>query len=207
MINIFIGILLSIIILGIVIMIYIKQKIYKKTSDNLINALSKNLFFFTELNKKQEIVNLKNSIDLYSKFQVILKISKCDYISFFKYDYSNRYIVLHFILSIDNNGTIIQTNILDKLPITANLSILNILKSDDEDLYLLPLSDIESKNDNFFRHLSNNGINTIYYQNVFKYKETPLGFISLAYKNKNYIILQEDKVEILRIIEEMKSLI
>lgn len=207
MLHIFIDLLASFIILGVVLLIYSKQKEYKKNSDQLIDILSKNVEFLTELYKKQEVINLKKSIDLYSQFQIILKISKCDYVSFFKYDYSSRYIILHFILSIDSNGSIIQMNLLDNLPVTANLSILNILKSDDNDLYLLSPSEIEGKNDDLFGHLTEHGINTIYYQNVFKSKENPLGFISLAYKNEKHILPKDDKIEILRIIEKMKSLI
>ena len=207
MINIIIDLLTSFIILGLVIAIYIKQRANKKHSDHIIDILGKNVEFLTELYKKQEVINLKKSIDLYSQFQIILKISKCDFVSFFKYDYSSRYIVLHFILSIDNKGSIVQMNILDNLPVTANMSILNILKSDDEDLYRLFPNEIEGKNDNLFKNLVSHGINSIYYQNIFKNRENSLGFISLAYKDENYILPKEDKVEILRIIEKMKSLI
>ena len=58
-----------------------------------------------------------------------------------------------------------------------------------------------------FKNLKDKNINTIYYQNVFKNKENPLGFISMSYKDKGYILPEDDKVEILRIIEKMKSLI
>lgn len=207
MLHIFIDLLASFIILGVVLLIYYKQKEYKKNSDYLIDILNKNVEFLTELYKKQEVINLKKSIDLYSQFQIILKISKCDYVSFFKYDYSSRYIILHFILSIDSKGSIIQMNLLDNLPVTANLTILNILKSDDNDLYLLSPTEIEGKNDDLFDHLTEYGINSIYYQNVFNNRENPLGFISLAYKEENYILHNDDKIEILRIIEKMKSLI
>lgn len=49
------------------------------------------------------------------------------------------------------------------------------------------------------------GINKLYYQNVYKNQENPLGFISLSYKDENYKLLDTDKEEILRIIEKMKS--
>lgn len=206
-IHIFIDLFISFFILALVYIIYIKQKTYKKNSDDLINILSNNIQFLTDLNKKHEIVELKRAIDLYSHFQIILNISNCDYISFFKYDYSKRYILLHFILSVDSNGKIHHTDILDKLPITANLPMLNILKSDDDDLYILSLYEIEGKNDDLLISLRNKGINTIYYQNIFKNKENPLGFVSLGYKTENYVLPQENKVEILRIIEKMKTLI
>lgn len=206
-IHVFIDLFISLIILGLVFIVYLKQKEYKKGSDTLIKVLSENINFFTQLYKKQEVVNLKKSIDLYSQFQIILKISKCEFVSFFKYDYSNRYILLHFILSINSNGKIIQTSLLDNVPITANLDILNILKSDDNDLYLLSPNEIEGKNDSLYKNLKEREINTIYYQNIFRDKENPLGFISLSYTDESYDLPQEDKIEILRIIEKMKSLI
>ncbi len=206
-IHIFVDLFVSILILSLVFIIYIKQKTYKKNSNNLIKILNNNVQFLTDLYKKHEVIELKKAIDLYSQFQIILKMSKCDYISFFKYNYSKKYIILHFVLSIDNKGSIIQTSILDNLPVTANLSILNILKSDDNDLYLLEPNYFEGKNDAMFKNLKDKNINTIYYQNVFKNKETPLGFISMSYKDKGYILPEDDKVEILRIIEKMKSLI
>ena len=202
MIHIFIDLFVSLVILGLVIIIYLKQKEYKKNSDNLISILNTNVEFLTELHKKHAIMELKRAIDLYSQFQIVLKISKCDYVSFFKYDYSKRYILLHFILSIDNNGKIIHTDILDGLPVTADFKILNILKSDDKDLYFLTINEIKEKNDLFIKD-----INTIYYQNIFKNKENPFGFISLLYKNENYLLPEEDKIEILRVIEKMKSFI
>jgi hypothetical protein len=198
---------MSFLILSLVFIIYVKQKTYKKNSDNLIKILNSNVQFLNDLYKKHEVVELKKAIDLYSQFQIILKMSKCDYVSFFKYDYSKRYIVLHFILSVDSNGRIHHTDILDKLPLTANLSMLNILKSDDDDLYNLPINEIEGKNDDLLISLRNKGISTIYYQNIFKNKENPLGFVSLGYKTENYVLPQEDKVEILRVIEKMKTLI
>ena len=204
MIHIVVDIFVSLIILVLVVIIYLKQKEYKKNSDNLINILNINVEFLTELYKKHAIIELKKAIDLYSQFQIILKISKCDYVSFFKYDYSNRYIILHFILSIDSKGSIVQNSLLDNMPLTANLSI---LKSDDKDLYSLSPIEIEGKNDTLFGHLINHGINTIYYQNLFKSKENPLGFISISYKDENFSLEQDDKVEILRIIEEIKLFI
>jgi len=206
-IHVFIDLFLSFIILMLVLVIYIKQQTYKKNSDGLIRILSNNVQFLTDLHRKQEVIDLKKAIDLYSQFQIILKISKCDYVTFFKYDYSKRHILLHFILSIDINGKIIHTDALDKMPLTANLSMLTILKSDDNDLYPLLLNEIEEKNYYMFKSIKNRGINTIFYQNIIKNKETPIGFISLGYKSENYIIPQEDKVEILRIIEKIKSLI
>ena len=78
-IHVFIDLFISLIILGLVFIVYLKQKEYKKGSDTLIKVLSENINFFTQLYKKQEVVNLKKSIDLYSQFQIILKISKCEW--------------------------------------------------------------------------------------------------------------------------------
>jgi len=177
----------------------------EKSYLELFKILSKNTEFLTEYQKKQEITQLKNTIKIYSQFQIILKISKCDFVTFFKYDYSNRYVILHFLLSIDSKGCIIQENSLDKLPISGNLLALNVLKSDDTDLYTLYTDEIKGKNDIVYHSTKEKGVNKIYYQNVFINRENPLGFITLSYKDKNFELPEDDKVEVLRIIENIKS--
>jgi len=177
----------------------------EKSYLELFKILSKNTEFLTEYQKKQEITQLKNTIKIYSQFQIILKISKCDFVTFFKYDYSNRYVILHFLLSIDSKGCIIQENSLDKLPISGNLLALNVLKSDDTDLYTLYTDEMKGKNDIVYHSTKEKGVNKIYYQNVFINRENPLGFITLSYKDKNFELPEDDKVEVLRIIENIKS--
>ena len=184
---------------------YINRIRREKTYSDLFKLLSKNAEFLAEYQKKQEIIQLKNTIKIYSQFQIILKISKCDYITFFKYDYSNRYVILHFLLSMDSKGCIIQENSLDKLPISGNLLALNVLKTDDTDLYTLYTDEMKGKNDIVYHSTKEKGINKIYYQNVFVNKDNPLGFITLSYKDTNFELHEDDKVEVLRIIENIKS--
>lgn len=203
--HLLVDILFLFVIAFLVTIVYIRQIKYKKVSDDLIKILNKNVEFLTEFSRKQETIQLKNTIKLYSQFQVILKISNCDFISFFKYDYSKRYIVLHFLLSIDDKGTIVQESMLDKLPATSNLLTLNIINSDDTDLHSIKASEIREKDDKVYQIMKYRGISKIYYQNLFKDKENPLGFISLSYKDENFDLPEADKIEILRIIEKIKS--
>jgi len=199
----FIHILSLLILIFLVIVVYTRKIKYKKVYENLFLTLDKHEKFLNEFSKSQEIINLKNSIKIYSKFQIILKISNCNYVTFFKYDYSQRYIILHFIISIDDKGHIIQNSILEDSSIISDLLILNILKSDNDDLYELDINNVKEKNvDNYIKK---SGINKVYYQNIFKDKNNPLGFISLSYKDKDYILQDNDKIEILKIIEKMKS--
>jgi hypothetical protein len=186
-------------------LIYIRQFKHKKVTDDFIKILNKNVDFLTELSRKQETIQLKNTIKLYSQFQVILKISKCDYISFFKYDYSKRYVILHFLLSTDEKGSIIQESMLDKLPATSNLLTLNIINSDDTDLHSINASEIREKDDKVYQIMKYRNISKMYYQNIFKDMDNPLGFIALSYIDENFIIPEADKIEILRIIEKIKS--
>jgi hypothetical protein len=180
---------------------------HKESYLNLLKIISKNVDFLIDFYKKQEVTYLKNTIELYSQFQIILKISKCDFISFFKYDYSKRYVVLHFILSVDEKGTIIQESMLDNLPASSNLLTLNIMKSDDKDLYSITTKELKDKNIKSYEVMEYREIKNIYYQNIFNNKENPLGFVTISYKNENYVIPDSDKIEILRIIEKIKSYI
>lgn len=193
------------IIVFLVFSIYLRQFKTKKVSDNLISILDKNVDLLTEFYRKQEIVNLKHTIQLYSQFQIILKISHADFISFFKYDYSRKYVILHFLLSVDDKGTIVQESMLDKLPATSNLLTLNILKAGGEDLYSINVDQIKEKDEKVYQIMKYRNINKLYYQNIFKEVENPLGFISISYKDENYEIPEGDKNEILRIIEKIKT--
>ena len=199
----FVHILSLLIIFILTILVYKKQIKYKKVCDDLAGSLSKNVEFLTVFSKHQEILQLKSTIKLYSKFQIILKISNCNYVTFFKYDYSQRYIILHFILSVDEKGCIIQDGLLDDLPVTDSLLTLNLIKTDNNDLYELNLNNIKEKN--IHNVIIKSEINKVYYQNIYKDKSNPLGFISLSYKDKNFTLLDDDKNEILRIIEKMKT--
>lgn len=205
--NITIDIIFLLIISIFLTIIYIKQMRHKESYLNLLKIISKNVDFLIDFYKKQEVTYLKNTIELYSQFQIILKISKCDFISFFKYDYSKRYVVLHFILSVDEKGTIIQESMLDNLPASSNLLTLNIMKSDDKDLYSITTKELKDKNIKSYEVMEYREIKNIYYQNIFNNKENPLGFVTISYKNENYVIPDSDKIEILRIIEKIKSYI
>jgi hypothetical protein len=202
---ILLNILTLVITIFFLILLYLKQNNCNKLSNELVNILEKNIKFIDEFSKKQEIIQLKNTINIYSKFQVILKISKADYISFFKYDYSKRFIVLHFIISVDEKGYIIHKSALDDLPISSNLLTLNIIQSKDKDLYTLNIDELDCKNHTAYDMMCRKGINKIYYQNIFKNKENPFGFIVLSYKDKNFKLPDSDKTEVLRIIEQIKS--
>lgn len=202
--NYLIHLFFILIIILLLVFVYIGQYKCKKLSKELVKTLSKDLDFLTNLYRKQEITHLKNTIKLYSQFQIILKISKADYVSFFKYDYSKRYVVLHFLLSIDNRGVIIQDSMLDDLPVASNLIILDLMKSDDWDLYPIVIEDLKENNDSIYKAMISRGVNKFYYQNLFKDKNNTLGFIAVSYKDKDFNLLEDDKDEILRIIEKMK---
>lgn len=203
--HILVDILFLFVISFLVFIVYIRQIKHKIVSAELIKVLDKNIDFLTHFYRQQEVIHLKNTIQLYSQFQIILKISKCDFISFFKYDYTKRYVILHFLLSIDEKGIIVQESMLDKLPVTSNLLTLNIMKSDDNDLYSININEIKENDEKVYQVMKYRNISKIYYQNLFKDKDNPLGFISISYKDENFEMPDGDKEEILRIIEKMKS--
>jgi hypothetical protein len=187
-------------VLVILLFVHFRRIKYKETSSELVKILEKNIDLLIQLYKKQEIVTLKNNIKIYSMFQIILKIAKADYITFFKYDYTTRKVLLDFILSIDANGSFIQNSVFDNLPMTA-ISFLNV---DDKDLYTSVTKDFQESNRIIYDVLVLRKIEKVYYQNIFKDTTNPVGFIVISYKNINYIISEADKSEILRMIEKIK---
>jgi hypothetical protein len=202
--------LIDILFISIIIVLYIlayfKQIRQNKSYTGLIEILSKNVDFLLEYHKKKEILELKNSIQLYTKFQIISKISKCDCVSFFKYDYSKRVVILDFVLGINSNGNIIQNSSLDKMPITSFLFTLNILKLDNNKLYSLRTEELKNKNIHLHTAIASKGINKIYYKNVYK-EDKPFGIILISYENENIELENDDQTEILRIIDNIKYII
>jgi hypothetical protein len=202
--------LIDILFISIIIVLYIlayfKQIRQNKSYTGLIEILSKNVDFLLEYHKKKEILELKNSIQLYTKFQIISKISKCDHICFFKYDYSSRVIILDYVLGISNNGNIIQYSSLDKMPITGFLFTLNILKLDNNKLYSFRTEELKNKNIHLHTAIASKELNKIYYKNVYK-EDKPFGIILISYKDENFELENDDQTEILRIIDNMKYII
>lgn len=196
--NIFSHILLMCLMMIFFLIMLNKQSKNIKISKNLYKFLDKNWEFLTNIHRKKVIEELKSSIHIYSKFQIIQKISNADFISFFKYNYSKRYIDLDFLFSIDNNGNILQNSVLYNLPITGDLLIKNILASDC-DLCSMDVEDL--KTCAIYDNLIQRELNKIFYQNIFKYNEDiPLAFVTISYKDKDYILSDDDKFEIIRIL-------
>ena len=115
------------------------QKKNKKLFKNLDKFLNKNLSLLVEINKKKIISDLNNSIQIYSKFQIIQKVSNANFVSFFTYDHSKKFIDLNFMFSIDNDSKIIQDSIFNGLSITGELLAFDILKSGNDLLINSPL--------------------------------------------------------------------
>lgn len=202
--HIFFDILYIIIIIVLLYLVHTKIVKCRKNTENLIDILSKNINFLDNYYKNQEIIQLKKSINLYSKLQILLKVSNCDYISFFKYDYSKKFIMLNFLLSVSDNGTIIDESNIDGLPVSSDDVILKILDFYDKTgLSYLTLDNIT---DNKFidNLLIKNDVKKIYFKNIFKDKNIPEGFIIFCYKNHEYILNDDDKTEILRILKPIK---
>lgn len=195
-------------ILILLIKVFIKHEKCKKRSEELIGFLMKQIDFLTELNRKQEIIQLKKSILLYTDFQVVLKMCNCDFISFFKYDYSQKYLGLHFLLTIDNTGTLLHDSVLYDLPLTGGLLTLDILNSNRYDIGELNIELVKTLSENLYDVINRREINKIYYKNVYKYEASnPIGFIAFSFKDKDALIDEEMKPEIIRISNKIKNYI
>ena len=203
--HILIDIVFVITMIIIIIIFHYKSLIYKRNSNELIKILSKNVDFLNIFYRKQELIQLKNSIQLYSQFQVILKISKANYISFFKYDYSNKFVVLHFLLSVNDKGVILQDSHLEDLPVASSLVTLNIMKSDNNELYSILVDEVKDKDETVYNVMKRRGVNKMYYQNIYKEEKNPLGYIAISYKDENFMLPEDDKIEIIRILEKIKT--
>lgn len=208
MMHVFIDIAFIAFIFALLIIVFIKNEACKKHSDMLIDFLIKNINFLSELNRKQEISQLKKTILLYTNFQVVLKMCDCDYISFFKYDYSNKYIHLHFILTIDRNGTMIHDSLLYDMTLSGSLLTLDILNTSHNDIKSFNIETVKVVSNNLYHIMMTRDIKKIYYKNVYRSdSDIPVGFISFSYKDPNFILDDDIKPEILRIVDKIKNYI
>jgi hypothetical protein len=201
--NIFFGIILIILLVS----CYIVYKKKRKNVESLNNVLNKNIELLNYFERKHELRELKNSIQLYSLFQIVLKITKADYVSFFKYDYSKKFLPINFILTINSEGKAVQKSLLDNIPAASNLLTLDIIKCDDKDLYPKYVDDIKSQTDYIYDAYCAKDLKKLYYQNIFKDSDKPIGFIIFSYKDKDFILSEDDKKDTMTVIDDMKQYI
>ena len=156
-------ILFFIVVMIVLVDVIIKLLEYEKKCNKISTLIEDDLKVLNTLYKNQEIINLKRTIDLYSQFQVLLKISKCDYVSLFKYDYTKRFVVLHFLLSVDDKGVILQDSNLEDLPVASSKTTLNIMRSDNDDLYSILIDEVKEKDLAVYNVMQKRGVNKMYY--------------------------------------------
>jgi len=145
-------------------------------------------------------------VELYSEVQTILKISESSSISLFRYDYTKSYITLHFIFSINKKGEIFHESFMDKLPATSNMLNLEILKSNGEDLYDFKIESIKDIDMKAYQMLKYREIQKIYFRNIKKDINSPLGYIAFSYKD-DYEIDENQREEIMRITTKISELL
>ena len=189
---------------ALIIFIFIKIFRYKTCEQSLV-ILNKNIDLLGKIFIKQHSNDLKKMIELYSEVQTILKISEASFINLFRYVYSKKYILLHFMFSINKNGEIVHESYLDKLPITSNMLNLEILKSGDC-LCDIKVDHIKELDIKAYQFIKNRNIEKIYFKNIIKDVDFPAGYISLSYQN-DYILDDVQREEINRIITKISELL
>ena len=167
--------------------IYLYLSKYRKNSDHLIDVLRKNVEYLENYKKQQEVDNLRKVIKLYSQLQIIMKLFKCDYTSFFRYTYNKRYVELYFLLAIDNNGIIIKELETEKLPVISSFITLNIMKNNNKKFDFMIVENIKDKSSFLYESFKFRGVKKLYYKNIYK-DDIPFGGILLSYKDEKYKI-------------------
>jgi len=173
---------------------YFRQLKNENVSKKLYNFLNTNIDIFKEIDRKRYISDIKNSIDIYSKFQIIQKISKSDYVTLFKYNYSEKIVQLDFLFSIDNNGRVVKNSVFD--------DVSNILtKNKNINLCELDVSGADVKCQDIIK---NYNLNKIYYKNILDENDTdkksPIAFMLISYVDGD--IEKYDIAEINRILKD-----
>jgi len=184
---------------------YSNFKSNNKIKNKLGPTLDKNVEILNNIYNKYQSVDIKKNIKLFTQFNILAKVSKCDYITFLKYDYMNRYISMNFQFTLDQKSIVEDTLLYE---VGHNLLTVDILKFDQDDLHYFLLNDIKNKNTKIYQAMIHKGTKKIYYQNVYKDNmKEPYGIITISFKDDLYTIPREDKIEILRIIKEINFFI
>lgn len=204
-ISVFIIFLFFFVNLAILIYFFYKFFVKFKSYEQTLGVLNKNVDLLNVLYNKQYKDNLKNMIELYSEVQTILKISEASFISLFKYDYSKRYITLHFMFSINKHGEIIHESFLNKLPVTSNILNLKILNS-NEGIHSITLEEIKDIDKKIYQFIKYRDIEKIYFKNLKINEKSPLGYISFSYNNE-YEIDDRQIEEISRISTRISEML
>lgn len=201
--------------LVIIVFIIIIKKIYNKHKKNynvLIDFLSRNIEILAYHEKNDYVNMMRKSSKLFSYCQSILKTVSCDYMTFFKYDYSRGYISLDFLFTMNKEGTLIDNSLLDNLPVTSTIMCTKVLRSDNQ-LNFLYIDDIKESEELYCAFKERN-IYKIYYKNLYNDKgdgtldclSERLGFFFIAYTD-DYIMSEDDKDDVTNTIKKMKKLI
>lgn len=200
--HIVINIIIFIIMIVFMIYFYHKQLIFERKTIKFNEFIENNNNIINNIYRKKEADEIKKTIQLYSQFQVISKVANCDYISYFKYDYTKENISINFVFTLHNNSILEDTLLYD---LGNNISMDTLKFSSDDDLNFISVNDV--KNINIYKSMKYKGTNKIYYKNIFKNSDNPVGFVAISYKDINYTISKGDKIEINRMIGKIKNYI
>jgi hypothetical protein len=204
--NTIIDLILIFLLICFFLILHFKQLKNEKIFIDLYKFLEKNFGYLGEVYKRKIESELRNSIHVFSQFQIIQKISNADYVTFFKYNYSKRIVELDFIFSLDRSGRMVQDSIFNNITLTGNLLTLDAFRSINCDLCDLDLCEFENKCPEIYGFMTQRELKKIYFKNIFKddKKETPIAFIVISYKD-NYNLNVDDKNEIKRMIKSIRE--
>jgi hypothetical protein len=103
----------------------------------------------------------------------------------------------------NHNGEIIRESYFDNLPTTSNKLNLEILKSNYE-LCSAKTEDVKGVDAFTYDIAKKNNIEKVYFKNILR-NDKPLGYIFISYTDE-YVLDEQQKKEILRIVENISKL-
>lgn len=183
------------------VIIIVKQNKFEKTTNKILNILNSNIDNINKIHRSNIISKLKNTIHIYSQFQIIQKISNADYVSLAKCNYINNKINLDFLFSIDDNTNIMKKSLLDDVSLCANCFSLDDLNP-NHNIKIIDIDKIKSESEAVFHIIKYFKVKKIYRKNIYDENDILTNIIFFSYEDENYIMNDDDKNEICRIIKE-----
>jgi len=199
-----------IIIFSIIIIRY-SINIYNSNYNKLLFFLSKNIENIVKYKSDNYINMLRMSSLLFHNCQKIIQVSKSEFMTYFKYDYSKGYITLNFLFTINKKGLYVDNLSTFDLPLSSNIITSKLLKCDNN-FNSLYIDDIKDYNDakDIYIELKKRNINKIYYKNLYtdiytKLKESSsnrVGLFMISYTD-DHIMTEDEQSSIMNIIHNM----
>jgi len=194
------------ILIPVVFFLILFSKLFKleKLFGSMSIFLDKNMEILNRAYRVRVAEELKKSLSILIKFQIIQKISKSNYLTFYKYNYSQKYIELDFDFSI-RDGVLVDNTPFEKILLSGDILTLDFFKKINCEFCELNIDELEFCEKGIYQSIKDGNITKIYYKHIFNKndKYNPVAIVFMSYKDCDFELVDDEKSEIIRILKNI----